>query len=91
MTERLHVQVAGRVQGVGFRWATQAKAMELGLNGWVRNLSDGDVEAEFEGAPAALDAVQAWCWQGPRMALVDSVKSTREMGTPRYNSFMISG
>ena len=91
MTERLHVRVSGRVQGVGFRWATQAKAMELGLNGWVSNLPDGDVEAEFEGTPAALDAMQAWCWQGPRMALVDSVKSTRETGAPKYGSFIVTG
>ncbi len=91
MTGRLHLEVSGRVQGVGFRWATQAKALELGLNGWVRNLPDGRVEAEFEGAPAALDAMESWCWQGPRSALVDSVKAARETGAPRHSSFFISG
>ncbi len=91
MIERLHVRVSGRVQGVGFRWATQAKARELGLGGWVRNLPDGGVEAEFEGAPAALDAMEAWCWQGPRLALVDSVQSTRESGAPKYSTFVVSG
>jgi acylphosphatase len=91
MTERLHLWVSGRVQGVGFRWATQAKALELGLNGWVRNLPDGCVEAEFEGAPAALDAMESWCWQGPRMALVDSVKAARESGPPKHTGFRVTG
>ncbi len=91
MTERLHVLVSGRVQGVGFRWATEAKAFELGLNGWVRNLPDGRVEAEFEGTPAALDAMETWCWQGPRMALVDSVKAARETGAPKYALFSVTG
>jgi acylphosphatase len=91
MTERLRVLVSGRVQGVGFRWATEAKALELGLNGWVRNLPDGRVEAEFEGTAAALDAMEAWCRKGPRMALVDSVKTARETGAPKYSSFSVSG
>ncbi len=91
MTGRLHVVVSGRVQGVGFRWATEAKAVELGLNGWVRNRSDGRVEAEFEGSPSALDAMETWCWQGPRMALVESVEAVRETGPPKYGVFRISG
>jgi acylphosphatase len=76
---------------VGFRWATEAKALELGLNGWVRNRSDGAVEAEFEGAPEALNAMELWCRQGPRMAMVDEVRATRETGSPKYDSFCISG
>lgn len=91
MIERLHVRVSGRVQGVGFRWETRAKALELGLCGWVRNLPDGGVEAEFEGTTAALDAMEAWCGQGPRLALVDSVKSMRESGMPKHGTFVISG
>ncbi len=91
MIERLHVRIAGRVQGVGFRWATRAKARELGLCGWVRNLPGGDVEAEFEGSPAALDAMETWCWQGPRMALVNTVSAAREHGEPRHDTFVVSG
>ncbi len=91
MTGRLHVLVAGRVQGVGFRWAAEDRARELGLNGWVRNLPDGRVEAEFEGSAAALDAMEAWCWQGPRMALVQSVEAKLESGEPKYSSFMVTG
>ena len=91
MTERLHVLVSGRVQGVGFRWATQAKAVELGLNGWVRNLPDGRVEAEFEGDAAVLDAMESWCRVGPRMALVTAVDAVRKAGTPIYTRFSVSG
>ena len=91
MIDRLHVRVSGRVQGVGFRWAAQARAQELGLCGWVRNLPDGGVEAEFEGAAAALDAIEAWCRKGPPLAFVDSVQATRETGAPRHSAFVISG
>jgi acylphosphatase len=57
----------------------------------VRNLPDGCVEAEFEGPPEALDAIEAWCRQGPRLALVNAVKSTRETGGTKYGSFRVSG
>ena len=52
---RRHVVVRGYVQGVGFRWFAQDLAKSLGLSGWVRNLEDGSVEAEAEGAQAAVD------------------------------------
>ena len=91
MTQRIRVVVSGRVQGVGFRWATREKALELGLNGRVRNLADGRVEAEFEGDPAALDAMETWCRQGPRLALVTSVDVFREDGAARHAGFSVSG
>jgi acylphosphatase len=91
MTERLHVRVSGRVQGVGFRWEARARALELGLCGWVRNLPDGGVEAEFEGLTEALDVMEAWCRQGPRLALVSSVEATRETGAPKHSGFTVSG
>ncbi len=60
-TERAHVYVAGQVQGVNFRGATQEEAERLGLNGWVRNLQDGRVEAVFEGEPEAVRRMIGWC------------------------------
>ena len=51
---RMTVFVRGRVQGVGFRWWTRARALELGLTGSARNTDDGRVEVVAEGAPAAL-------------------------------------
>ncbi|HEV7647821.1 MAG TPA: acylphosphatase [Actinophytocola sp.] len=49
-TVRLTAWVHGRVQGVGFRWWTRARASELGLRGYARNLNDGRVEVVAEGA-----------------------------------------
>ena len=68
--------IAGRVQGVGFRWAVAREAERLGLEGWVRNLSDGRVEARFEGEDAAVDAAVAFCREGPDTARVESVSVT---------------
>ena len=70
---RAHVWVSGRVQGVGYRAAACNKAMALELNGWVRNLSDGRVEAVFEGAIAQVEEMLRWCHQGSSWAIVDAV------------------
>ncbi|NUM53071.1 MAG: acylphosphatase [Candidatus Hydrogenedentes bacterium] len=83
MTERLHVVVRGRVQGVGFRYAAYRKAQELGLAGWVRNLGDGSVEAELDGARALLEAFLAWCREGPPLARVQTVDVT--WSVPRFS------
>ena len=50
---RIHVFVSGRVQGVFFRQTTKQLAESLGVNGWIRNLQDGRVEAVFEGEERA--------------------------------------
>lgn len=65
--------ISGRVQGVGFRYFTQAAAAHAGLAGWVRNLPDGRVEAAAEGEPAALTAFEAQLRQGPPGSRVDHV------------------
>ena len=54
---RLTAFVTGRVQGVGFRWWTRARALELGLVGSATNLTDGRVEVVAEGPPEQLDAL----------------------------------
>jgi len=69
-----HVLVSGRVQGVGFRWHARAKAEELGLAGWVRNLPDGRVEALVEGEAPAVEAMLAWLARGPSAARVTGVQ-----------------
>ena len=70
---RVHVVVTGRVQGVWFRDSCRREARALGVSGWVRNRMDGSVEAEFEGPPAAVDRMVAWCREGPSRARVDDV------------------
>ncbi len=74
--EARHVLVAGRVQGVWFRDTCCEQARNLGVAGWVRNLADGRVEAVFEGPPAAVDRMVAWCHEGPSRARVDAVEAT---------------
>ncbi len=54
---RMTAWVRGRVQGVGFRWWTRARALELGLAGWARNLDDGRVEVVAEGPREACEAL----------------------------------
>jgi acylphosphatase len=75
---RVHVFVSGRVQGVWFRESCREQARAAGVGGWVRNLSDGRVEAVFEGAPAAVERVVAWCHDGPGRARVDRVEAAGE-------------
>jgi acylphosphatase len=70
---RKRVVVAGRVQGVGYRMACARKAQDAGVGGSVRNLPDGRVEAVFEGPPELVDALVAWCEQGPSYAHVTRI------------------
>lgn len=71
-TRRLSVR--GRVQGVGYRYATVMRARELGVTGWVRNRRDGSVEAVVQGPPEAVEALIAWARRGPEAAFVESVE-----------------
>jgi acylphosphatase len=68
--------VAGRVQGVGFRWFVLRCAEQLGLTGWVRNLADGSVEVAARGSPDALQRLEADLRRGPSGARVTSVTTT---------------
>ncbi|MBX0301295.1 acylphosphatase [Cryobacterium sp. 1639] len=73
---RKRVIVNGLVQGVGFRYYTEAQAGSLGLGGFVRNRADGAVEAEIEGDDAAVERMLDWLHTGPRSASVQSVQVT---------------
>ena len=70
---RRHVVVTGSVQGVWFRDTCQGLARRAGVAGWIRNRSDGSVEAVFEGPEPAVDELVAWCHDGPERARVDAV------------------
>jgi len=86
---RLHVVIEGRVQGVGFRYATQRKALALRLTGWVQNLPDGRVEACFEGALEDLRTMRMWCDQGPPYAAVSRVSEKWETAPAAHAAFSI--
>jgi len=81
------VRVTGRVQGVFFRAWMQQQALELGVNGWVRNASDGSVEAHFEGDEAAIKALIDRLWHGPPSARVEAVEvqEARPEGFDRFS------
>ena len=70
---RAHVSVSGRVQGVYYRATTREQAGERGVDGWVRNLDDGRVEAVFEGSEEAVEAMVEWCHEGSSRARVEDV------------------
>jgi len=70
---RVELRIEGKVQGVWFRASAQREARALGLAGWVRNTSDGAVEAVAEGPRPQVEQFVAWCRQGPAGARVDDV------------------
>ena len=70
---RVTAWVRGRVQGVGFRWWTRARALELGLSGWALNLDDGRVEVVAEGPRTACEALVALLGGGGAPGRVDLV------------------
>jgi acylphosphatase len=74
MDFRVRLRIRGRVQGVFYRKTAEDQANALGLSGWVRNMSDGSVEAFAVGPKEKLLTYIAWCKQGPPHASVDSVE-----------------
>ena len=71
---RAHLLIDGRVQGVFFRAFTRDIAQTLGLNGWVRNLFDGRVEAVFEGKKEFIERAIQECYSGPPSARVTNIE-----------------
>ena len=67
---RAHIFVTGKVQGVFFRASTRSEAIKLNVVGWVRNVSDGRVEAIFEGKRENVEQIIDFCRVGPRAAYV---------------------
>lgn len=69
----VHVLITGRVQGVGYRYATAEQAHQSELAGWVRNLPDGSVEALLHGDEDLVRGLIHWMHKGPDMARVDDI------------------
>ena len=87
MDVTLHLRIAGRVQGVGYRHSLLGEAVAAGLAGWVRNRRDGTVEAVLQGERTVVDGVIAWARRGPPSARVDSVDVKELEDGPRYPGF----
>jgi acylphosphatase len=81
--------VVGQVQGVGFRWFTHRAALREGVTGYVRNRSDGTVEAYVEGERDAVTRVERALRNGPTGARVDDVDVIDEEPGGAYKTFSI--
>ena len=86
---RLHIVIEGIVQGVFYRASTIEESSKLGLTGWVKNCSDGRVEAVFEGEIDKIEQIIEWCKKGPPGAVVSNVETVLERATGEYDSFTI--
>jgi acylphosphatase len=75
---RRRIFVIGLVQDVWFRASTAKQAVAVGVDGWVRNLADGRVEAVIEGDETAVAKMLDYCAEGPELARVDSIEVVEE-------------
>jgi len=82
------IKVQGKVQGVGFRFYTNKKANELGVNGYVKNMHDGSVYIEVEGEEEKVDEFVLWVHHGPEWARVIAVK-IQEKPLEGFEAFVI--
>ena len=89
MYECRRFRVSGLVQGVGFRYYTQRKAVQLRLVGWVCNRVDGDVELVACGSPTSLNKLHSWLQAGPTMARVKLVQVEAVENAESFTGFSI--
>jgi len=85
--QTLHLQIFGRVQGVGFRESMRQEAERLGVTGWVCNRADGSVEAVIQGSTEAVNALLDWVKIGPSMARVERVIVSESAAHDHFNHF----
>lgn len=71
--KKIKAIVSGKVQGVGFRMYTRSQARHLGVEGYVKNLRDGDVEIVAQGKADKIDALLEWAKSGSPSAVVDNL------------------
>jgi len=86
---RIHIVVTGRVQGVGFRYATVDAATRIGVRGWVRNTREGKVEIVAEGSRAAVGKLVDWCHHGPALARVTAVDWSEAAANEELHGFQV--
>jgi acylphosphatase len=88
--KHLEVSIYGRVQGVSFRFNVKRKAEELGLSGWVKNMSNGSVYMEVEGDKDDLLDILNWCHKGPLFAKVERVDYEFSSRLKGFKNFKIN-
>lgn len=89
--KRLYLKIFGQVQGVGLRYHASEVAKNLGLAGWMKNVSDGTVEGEIEGEEKSLEEFLEWAKKGPRWARVEKVEARWEEFKDEFPNFKIRG
>ncbi|CAN2039741.1 Acylphosphatase [Candidatus Magnetomoraceae bacterium gMMP-15] len=90
LKKRSHLIISGIVQGVCFRMETRRAAMKYGVFGWVKNKSNGTVEAVFEGDEHQVKNIINWCHKGPPSAKVTNVSENQEDYKGEFNTFEIT-
>ena len=83
-----HYIVTGKVQGVWYRNTTQQIAIDLGLTGWVKNLTDGSVEIVATGQSNRLNKFEAILWQGPEASNVKDI-DINEVDLDHFDDFRV--
>lgn len=89
MPVQKNIIIKGYVQGVSYRKQTARVANNLGVSGWVRNVSNGSVEAVIEGEESAVDALISWCAFGPKRGRVEEVEIITSGAGNGYTGFSI--
>lgn len=87
--KRLQMVIRGRVQGVFFRASARREARQLGLTGWVKNRSDGRLEALLEGDEERVKEFLGWAHHGPSTARVDHIDTKWRSYTGEFTDFRI--
>lgn len=88
MIHSVKINVYGKVQGVGFRYSVLQKANEMGINGFVKNRTDGSVYMEIEAETDIIDIFVSWCEKNPSWSRVDKLK-VMEIPFSNYRDFCI--
>ena len=86
---RVRLFIKGKVQGVFFRQALKIRAKKNNVNGWVRNLKDGRVEALLEGKDTDVSTLIEWCHAGSANARVEDIEIKNEKYKGEFSKFEV--
>ncbi len=89
MRSKIKAIVKGRVQGVGYRYFAYREALALRLNGYVKNLPDGDVEVVAEGEENSIEVFLQILKKGPSFAHVTDIRISKLLNEETFNGFSI--
>ena len=87
--KRLTLKISGIVQGMGYRYSSQAEAKKRGFTGYVKNNDDGGVELVAEGEEKDLKNFVQWCYNGVGSATVYDIKQNWSEATGEFSDFVI--